>query len=98
LAAYWEQSAAHFREKLPLYDASFLASPAVMPWVSYRGWRLEEECAEGARVRLRMRFDSEEEAVQFALSFGAGIEVLDPAELRDRVLDRAREVVKQYGG
>jgi len=98
LAAYWEQSAAEFREKLPRYYASFLASPAVMPWVRYRGWRLEEESAEGGRVRLRMRFDSEEEAVQFALSFRAGIEVLDPAELREKVLAGAREVVGQYGG
>jgi predicted DNA-binding transcriptional regulator YafY len=97
LAAYWEQSAAEFREKLPRYYASFLASPAVMPWVRYRGWRLEEECAEGEHVRLRLRFDSEEEAVQFALSFGARIEVLDPAGLREKVVAAAQEVVGLYG-
>ena len=39
LTAYWESSAAAFREKLPRYYASFRASPAIMRWVRYRGWR-----------------------------------------------------------
>ncbi|HXA04619.1 MAG TPA: WYL domain-containing protein, partial [Bryobacteraceae bacterium] len=52
LTVYWERSAAEFREKLPRYYATFLASPAVMRWVRYRGWRLEEEAPEGDRVRL----------------------------------------------
>src|SRR5258708_8177760 len=86
LAAYWERSAAEFRENLPRYYATFRANPGVMRWVRYRGWRLEEETPEGGRVRVRLRFDVEEEAVQFALSFGAGIEVIEPPELRSAVL------------
>src|SRR5271165_3933009 len=53
LAAYWEKSAAEFREKLPQYRAVFLAKPAVMQWIRYRGWRLEEEKPEDALVRIR---------------------------------------------
>jgi predicted DNA-binding transcriptional regulator YafY len=96
LAAYWERSAAEFREKLPRYYATFLASPAVMRWVRYRGWRLEEETPEGDRVRVRLRFDVEEEAVQFALSFGSGVDVMEPRELRDKVLAGALEIVARY--
>jgi predicted DNA-binding transcriptional regulator YafY len=96
LAAYWERSAAEFREKLPRYYATFLASPAVMRWVRYRGWRLEEEAPEGERVRVRLRFDVEEEAVQFALSFGGDVEVADPCELRDKVLAGALAIVAKY--
>jgi predicted DNA-binding transcriptional regulator YafY len=70
LARYWERSAAEFREKLPRYYATFLANPPVMRWIRYRGWRLEEETMEGNRIRVKLRFDIEEEAVQFALSFG----------------------------
>jgi len=95
LAAYWESSAAEFREKLPRYYATFLASPAVMRWVRYRGWRLEEEAAEGDAVRVRLRFDVEEEALQFALSFGDEIAVLEPGELRRKVLDAALAIVRR---
>ncbi|MBZ5592762.1 MAG: YafY family transcriptional regulator [Acidobacteriia bacterium] len=96
LTAYWERSAAEFREKLPRYYATFLASPAVMRWVRYRGWRLEQEIPEGDRVRVRLRFDVEEEAVQFALSFGGDIEVMEPQELRTKVLAGARAIVARY--
>jgi predicted DNA-binding transcriptional regulator YafY len=92
LAAYWERSAAEFREKLPRYYATFLADPSIMRWIRYRGWRLEEETPEGGRIRVRLRFDVEEEAVQFALSFGGDIEVVEPAALRERVLVGARAI------
>lgn len=97
LAAYWERSAAEFRAKLPRYYAIFLADPAVMRWARYRGWRLEEERPEGDRVRIRLRFDIEEEAVQFALSFGGGVEPVEPADLIAKVLAGAREIVSRCG-
>ena len=97
LAAYWERSAAEFREKLPQYHAEFLAKPSVMRWVRYRGWRLEEERPERGRVRIRLRFDAAEEALQFALSFGADVEAVEPPELRALVCDAARGMLAIYG-
>ncbi|MGA3040006.1 MAG: YafY family protein [Bryobacteraceae bacterium] len=97
LAAYWERSAAEFREKLPRYYATFRASPAVMQWVRYRGWRLEEEQSDGQSVRVRLRFDVEEEALQFALSFGGQIEAIDPPELRAKVLAGAQAIIERCG-
>jgi len=96
LATYWESSTVEFRERLPRYFATFLVAPSVMRWARYRGWRLEEEHEEGSRVRIRVRFDAEEEALQFALSFGADIEVVEPPELRDKVLETARNTVERY--
>jgi len=98
LAAHWERSATEFRSKLPRYYATFRASPEVMRWVRYRGWRLEEETADadGQSVRVRLRFDSEEEALQFALSFGGQIEALDPPELRVKVRAAAEAIVERY--
>ena len=96
LAAHWEQSAAEFREKLPQYRATFLAKPSVMHWIRYRGWRLEEEKPEGTLIRIRLRFDSEEEAVQFSMSFGADVEVLDPIPLRYKARDVALEILQLY--
>ena len=96
LAAYWERSAAEFREKLPRFYATFLTSPAVMRWVRYRGWRLEDETPEGDQVRVRLRFDVEEEARQFALSFGGDIEVVEPRELRAKVVEGALAIAARY--
>jgi predicted DNA-binding transcriptional regulator YafY len=96
LTTYWESSAAAFREKLPRYYASFRASPGIMRWVRYRGWRLEEERREADCVHIRVRFDSDEEALQFALSFGEATEVLEPPDLREKVLEAARAVVRRY--
>jgi predicted DNA-binding transcriptional regulator YafY len=96
LAEYWDRSATEFRDKLPRYYATFLASPAVMRWVRYRGWRLEEETVEGESVRVRLRFDAEEEALQFALSFGGQIEAMDPPELRAKVVAAAQAILARY--
>ena len=93
LAAYWERSATEFREKLPRYYATFLAKPPVMRWARYRGWRLEEETPEGDRVRIKLRFDIEEEAVQFALSFGGDVEVVEPPDVREKVFAGARAIL-----
>jgi len=97
LAAYWQRSAAEFREHLPRYYATFLVDSSVMRWVRYRGWRLEEEIPSGDRVRVRVRFDIEEEAVQFALSFGPKLEVLEPATLRALVIASAEGILRQAG-
>jgi predicted DNA-binding transcriptional regulator YafY len=67
-----------------------------MQWIRYRGWRLEEETPQGELVRVRLRFDAEAEVLQFALSFGADVELLEPAELRPRVRDAAREMLSIY--
>jgi predicted DNA-binding transcriptional regulator YafY len=96
LAAYWRTSVAEFRQALPRYEAAFRVNPAVMHWVRYRGWRLMEEKPEGDSIAVRIRFDAEEEAVQFALSFGADIEVLEPGTLRRMVLSAARAIPRVY--
>jgi len=96
LAAYWERSTEEFREHLPRYCATLRVAPAVMRWARYRGWRLEEEHDEGERMRIRVRFDAEEEALQFALSFGADAEVIEPTDLRDKVLEAARGTIGRY--
>lgn len=96
LAAYWEASTLEFREHLPRYYATFRVASSVMRWVRYRGWRLEEEREEGDRVRIRLRFDVEEEGLQFALSFGGDVEVIQPEALRNKVLEAARLIVEGY--
>jgi predicted DNA-binding transcriptional regulator YafY len=96
LAAYWKDSVAEFRQKLPRYEAEFLVEPSVMRWARYRGWRVLDQRAEGNRIAVRLRFDAEEEAIQFALSFGADLEVVEPRKLRARVRAALRRAIKTY--
>jgi len=96
LAQYWQRSAAEFREQLPRYFATFLAQPSVMRRVRYRGWRLESESPEGGGIRVRLRFDIEEEAIEFALGFGAAVEAIEPPELRAKVTAVAEALLRLY--
>jgi predicted DNA-binding transcriptional regulator YafY len=97
LAAHWETSSTAFREQLPRYHATYLVDPSVMRWVRwYRGSRLEEQPSDGERVRVRLRFDAQHEAVMFALSLGAQAELVDPPELRAQIAAAAAETTALY--
>ena len=99
LAAYWEASTNRFREHLPRYDATFLVTERILPWVCYRPWRLLSQAPAGDhRYRVSLRFDAPEEARQFALGHGAELEVLEPQELREYVIATAQAVMAAYAG
>src|SRR6188474_2229875 len=99
LAAYWEASSNRFREHLPRYNATFLVTEHILPWVCYRPWRVLEQTKVGDhRYRVSLRFDAPEEARQFALAHGTELEVLDPQELRDYVIATAQAVLEAYAG
>jgi len=96
LAEHWERASTEFRDKLPRFYVTLVATRDALPRVRYYMRRVEEETDDGDRVRLRMRFDAEEEALQFALALGASVEVLEPAALRARVLATAESLVRRY--
>ena len=97
LAAYWEASTNRFREHLPRYDATFLVTEHILPWVCYRPWRLLAQAPAGDHhYRVSLRFDAPEEARQFALGHGAELEVLEPQELREYVIATAQAVLAAY--
>jgi len=56
-----------------------------------------EEAADG-RLELQMEVGGETELARWVLSFGAGAEVLEPASLRQRVLEELRDARTLYGG
>jgi predicted DNA-binding transcriptional regulator YafY len=102
LADYWKQSAAEFKANLPRFYARIRISPAVQRSLGFMGRasRVEHSGpidADGWQT-LDMRFDSEGEACQFALSFGGEIEVLDPESLRAKVVEGAQEILDRYCG
>lgn len=100
LAAYWRQSNSTFKASLPQYHATLRMQAEVVPRLHYRFARIEqisEPDGEG-RVQVTIRFQFEDEACEFALGFGAQVEVIEPVELRARVVEMARRVVEFYTG
>ena len=100
LAAYWQQSAAEFQAQLPRYYATIRVGPAVPRWMAYlgRASRVERSAGpdENGWLTLTIRFDAEEEACHFALSFGPEAEVLDPEPLREKVVRAAQDTLEMY--
>ena len=97
LASHWEKSSAAYRDQLPSYHATYLVDESMMHWIRwYRGSRLQEEPANAGRIRVRLRFDAEHEAVMFALSLGAGAELLEPEHLRAQVAAAAAATAVLY--
>ncbi|MBV9928794.1 MAG: YafY family transcriptional regulator [Acidobacteria bacterium] len=102
LAAFWAGSVTRFKSGGPRFYATFRAHKSVLHLVPYAGRfsRVEsigETDAEGwANVALRFQF--EEDACAFALGFGAKVELVEPAELRVKVIRMAEEVLAFYKG
>jgi len=100
LAAYWETSSAAFKSSLPNYTATFRVAPDAFVRMRYAGrfarvGKAEETDSRGW-IKVTVGFDIDEMACEYALSFGAKVEVLDPPSLRDKVIAAARKVLECY--
>ena len=101
LASFWEQSAASFKENFPRFNAVLRAHPDILPRMYSAGRfarveRVEPPDADGW-VKVSIRFQFEHEACEYALSFGNRIEMLEPADLWEKVVEAARGVIEFYG-
>lgn len=100
LAAYWEQSANHFRSHLPNFTATFRVAPQIFPRLRLAGRfaRVNEptETDSNGWITVSVGFDVEEMASEWALGFGTLIEVLSPDTLRAKVITAAKAVVDFY--
>jgi predicted DNA-binding transcriptional regulator YafY len=100
LASFWEQSAASFKDNFPHYYATLRAHPDIVPRMYAAGRfarveRVEPPDPDGW-TKVLMRFQFEHEACEYALSFGNRIEVLEPADLWEKVVEAARSVIEFY--
>jgi predicted DNA-binding transcriptional regulator YafY len=100
LAEFWQQSTARFGATLPCYRVVARVRREAVFRLPYAGRfaRIEETGEPDAAgwVRVALRFDAEEMAVEYAMGFGPLFEVLEPAELREKVVAAARAVVASY--
>lgn len=101
LAAFWEQSSAQFKAALPRYSATVRVHPDIFPRLGYAGrfariQPLDEPPDAAGWMKVLLRFDTEEMACEYVLSFGARMEVLEPLALREGVIRLAENVVTFY--
>jgi predicted DNA-binding transcriptional regulator YafY len=100
LAAYWEHSSNQFRNHLPRYPAVVRAEAELVPYLRQVGRyaRIEREHPADADgwVRLEMIFEGEHSALEYALSFGPRLEVIEPSELRAWVIQAAEATLARY--
>ena len=88
-----EDNQGHERDRI----VRVLFEHAVARWVResrYYYIDSEEETAEGLLVTLRVRQESE--IVQWLLSWGKNVYVLEPASLRQLLIQEAQEIVQRY--
>jgi predicted DNA-binding transcriptional regulator YafY len=100
LATYWRDSTARFTATLPRYPAKMRVKTSMLAWIkSWRFGKIDAISAPDADdwVEVTAVFDVIEEACGYILGCGDHIEVLEPAELRVRVIELAQNVVAFYG-
>jgi predicted DNA-binding transcriptional regulator YafY len=99
LAAYWAESSAHFIANLPRYPVTVRVAPDAVAYMGAgRYIRMEQAGPPDAEgwIPFHLLFQIQEEACGYVLSFGAKMEVLEPQELREKVIGLAESVVAFY--
>lgn len=101
LAAHWAASSREFLGALPQYRATVRVAPEVVRALRSGGRfaRIEDEAPPDADgwVTLRICFDGERMAREFALGFGTRLIVEEPGALREYVVREAIGIVARYG-
>lgn len=100
LAMYWEQSTVDFKAHLPQYLATVRAHPDIFPRLRFAGRFARIANADppdrDGWIKVNVRFDVEEMAIEWALSFCDKMEVLEPAPLREKVIAAAKSLISFY--
>jgi len=101
LAAHWAAASRAFLGALPQYRATVRVAPEIVRAIRGGGRfariEAEEEPGDDGWITLRICFDGERVAREFALGFGARLVVEEPHALREYVVREAARIVARYG-
>jgi predicted DNA-binding transcriptional regulator YafY len=100
LATFWTESSAEFRAALPIHRFVLRVAPEAIGRVRL-GWRfatVESESDPDAEgwITCTIRADSNDIAMECAMTLAGRAEVVEPAELRARVLESARRLLGRF--
>jgi predicted DNA-binding transcriptional regulator YafY len=104
LGTFWEEWSTSFERGRPRFDVRLrtarIALPFLRPLVHPDGRAIVDAARDGSPhdvVELTVPFQELDTAYRELLTFGSDVEVLDPPELRERMVRAAEEVVALYG-
>jgi predicted DNA-binding transcriptional regulator YafY len=100
LARYWEDSSASFSARLPHYPVTLRISPNLLPQIRHgvgftRIESISDPEADGWST-VTFNFGVEFEALSFILRHGDQVEIVEPTQLRDTVVEKARDILRLY--
>lgn len=100
LADWWAKNTAEFVAGLPRYPVTLHAAPEVYRFLANPGnWAVVEHATEpdaNGWHELAVAFETEQLASGTILAFGDRARVLEPPELRERLVRQAAEVISMY--
>ena len=101
LAAFWAASSADLVASFPRYPITVRVAPEAVRrlWIPGAYARVEqvgEPEADGWQT-VRLVLQTEPEACSYVLGFGPRMEVVEPPELRERVVREAAHILRFYG-
>ncbi|HEX6776905.1 MAG TPA: transcriptional regulator [Ktedonobacterales bacterium] len=103
LAAYWAEWLAGFRGALATYPVTARFAPEAIPIIPHVFGEAAHALIEQAgppdregRITLQLTFESGAVACSMLLGFGPLVEVLEPPELRRRIIQQAENIVAFY--
>lgn len=108
LREYWHRSKSEFVQGIPVYEAEVLAHRSILGRLTFTGKfvkhiHLHEESGgegvadENSWTRVSLRFNDEEEIVEYVMGFGERMKLVQPAHLIDTIMARAQAILKLYG-
>jgi predicted DNA-binding transcriptional regulator YafY len=76
-------------------DVELVFEPGTAAWVKDREWHASQKFSpmKGGRLKMQLCVADTPELIGWILSFGAGVQVSSPADLRDRVLGEAEKIL-----
>jgi predicted DNA-binding transcriptional regulator YafY len=100
LAATWQQSNVEFKAKFPRYLVTVRVHPDALWRLQFAGRfsnveQVGEPEADGW-IPVQMNFQVAENACENLIGLGAQVEVVEPVELRERIVELAKSVVAFY--
>ncbi|USG68354.1 YafY family transcriptional regulator [Brevibacillus ruminantium] len=98
LGRYWEQSTSAFKASLPVYPARLLLTETGLSRIRQERFAkiIQAHPAENDRFDTDVQFQILDSACEIVLGLGAHVEVLEPLELRQRVIAEAIAIFSLY--
>lgn len=100
LAVYWEHSTQQFRANLPRFPARIKFNKTVLTRINQQRYMklLHTRSDENGWIEADVEFNTLDSACEIMLGYGSLARVLEPFELRDRVISEAKAIIEMYRG